>query len=76
LQLRSCDVITFHVRHNQGKMYIGHDRLCVCLSLATFPHYCMDPDVSWRMVRGASSCALLGGFAIGARVSLLWRLTT
>ena len=30
-------------------MYIGHGRLCVCvcLSLATFPHYCMDPDVIW-----------------------------
>jgi len=28
-------------------MYIGHDRLCVCLSLATFTHYCTDPDVTW-----------------------------
>ena len=26
---------------------MGHDRLCVCLSLAAFLHYCMDPDVSW-----------------------------
>jgi len=34
----------------------------VCLSLAAFPHYCTDPDVSWGMV--------LGKFAIGARVSL------
>jgi len=25
------------------------------------------------MVEGAPSCALLGGFAIGARVSLLWQ---
>jgi len=35
-------------------MYIGHGRLCVCLcvclSLATFPHYCTDPDVTWGMV--------------------------
>ena len=47
--------------------------LCVCLSLAAFPHYCTDPDVTWRNGRGSPSCALilLGGFAIGARVSLL-----
>jgi len=36
-------------------MYIGHGRLCVCLSLSAFPHYCTDPDVSWGN-------ALLGGF--------------
>jgi len=37
------------------KMYSGHSRLCVCvtvylsvyLSLAACPHYCMDPDVTW-----------------------------
>jgi len=29
-------------------MYVGHGRLCVCLSLATFPHYCTDPDVTCR----------------------------
>jgi len=37
-------------------MYIGHARLCVCLSvclsLAAFPYYCMDPDVTWRNGRG------------------------
>jgi len=22
---------------------------CVCLSTAAFPHYCMDPDVTWAM---------------------------
>jgi len=43
----------------------------VCLSLAAFPHYVMDPDVTWGMVEVPSGCALLGGFAIGARVSLL-----
>ena len=35
-------------------MYTGHGRLCVCLSvclsLAAFPHYCTDQDVSWGMV--------------------------
>ena len=29
-------------------MYSGHGRLCVCLSLSAFPHYCTDPDVSWE----------------------------
>jgi len=33
------------------------------------PHYCADPDVTWGMVGGAPSCALLGGFAIGVRLS-------
>jgi len=41
-------------------MYIGHGRLCVCLSLAAFPLHCTDPDVTLV----PSSCALLGGFAI------------
>jgi len=35
-------------------MYIGHGRLCVCvsiyLSLAAFPHYCTDPDVTLGMI--------------------------
>ena len=29
----------------------------------------------WGIVWGAASCALLGGFAVGARVSLLWQHT-
>jgi len=33
-------MITFHVSHTGHEMYIGHTRLCVCLSLAAFPHYC------------------------------------
>jgi len=52
-------------------MYIGHGRLCVCLSLAAFAHYYTDPNVTWRMVGVPSSCALLGGYAIGARIVLL-----
>ena len=36
--------------------------------------YIRDEDVTWGNGRGCSpSCALLGGFAIGARVSLLWQ---
>jgi len=46
---------------------------CVSLSLAVFPHYYTDPDVSWGRVGVSFSCALLGGFAIGAWVSLLWQ---
>jgi len=45
-------IITFHMRHSRGKMYIGHDQHCVCLSLATFSHYCMDPDVTCGSDRG------------------------
>jgi len=62
---------TFRVSRRRCEMYIGHVCLSVCLILATFPHYCMDPDVTWRMVGGAPSCALLGGLAICAWVSLL-----
>ena len=51
-------------------MYCGHARLC--LSAAVRPHYCTDPDVTWGVVEAAPSSALLGGFAIGAWVALLW----
>ena len=47
--------------------------VCVCLSLAACPHYCTDPDVTWGIIGMPPSCALLGGFATGARVSLLWQ---
>jgi len=54
-------------------------RLCVCLSVClsavACPHYCTDPDVIWATVAGAPSCALLGGFPVGVRVSLLRRHT-
>ena len=44
-----CVVITFHMRHCRGEMYVGHARLCVCLFLAAFPHYCTDLDLSrWK----------------------------
>jgi len=58
------------VSRRRREMYSGHARLCVCmpvcLSAAACPHHCMDPDVTWGMVGGAPSCALLGGFAIDA----------
>jgi len=44
----------------------------VCLSLAACPQYCTDPDVTLGNGRGGpSNCALFGGFAINAGVSLL-----
>ena len=65
-------LIIFRVRRSWGERYIGHGRLCACLSLAVFPHYCTDPDVTWKNGTGVpSNSALLGRFAIGARVSLL-----
>ena len=70
-------LVTFRVRRSRGEMYIGHDRLCLCVCqcqyIAAFPHYCTGPDVTWGMVGVSPGCALLGWFAIGARVSLLWQ---
>ena len=51
-------IITFCVSRRRRKMYCGHVRLClsvcvcVCLSAAVCPHYCTDPDVTWRSGRG------------------------
>jgi len=41
-------VVTVRVSCRRREMYTGHARLPVCLSLAAFPHYCTDPDVTWR----------------------------
>jgi len=52
------DFITFCVSRRRREMYCGHRRLCVCvcvsvcLSAAVRPHYCADPDVTWRSGRG------------------------
>jgi len=58
------EVTTFRVSRRRREMYIGYARLrvclSVCLSLAAFPHYCTDADVTWGNGRGAPSCALLG----------------
>jgi len=67
-----CSYYTFRMRHSRGEMYSGHGRLCVCLSLAAFPHYCTDPDVTWNGRRCYYGCALLSRFTISGRVSLLW----
>jgi len=36
-------------------VYWSRESVCrsVCLSLATFPHYCTDPNVTWGTVVGA-----------------------
>jgi len=50
--------------------------MSVCLSFAAFPYYCTDPDVTSGNGAGLwvpSSCALLGGFAIGAWPAFLWQ---
>jgi len=59
-------------------MYSGHGRLCVCvslcLSLAAFSHILHEPGcklLEFGIIGVPSTCALLGGFAIGGRVSLL-----
>ena len=50
--------VTFCVSRRRRKMYCGHARLSVCLSVclsaAVRPHYCTDPDVTWGHGRGCS----------------------
>jgi len=48
-------------------------RASVCLSAAICPHYYMDPDVTWGHGRGCPLVVHYWGFAIGARVALLWQ---
>jgi len=56
-----CIIITFCVSRRRRKMYCGHARLCVSLSVcvsvwvsaAVRPHYCADPDVTWAVVEAA-----------------------
>ena len=46
-------IITFCVSRRRRKMYCGHLCLCVCQSVrGRMPHYCTDPDVTWRSGRG------------------------
>jgi len=67
------------VSRRRREMYCGHARLCVCLSVCPRPH--AHTIARTRMQLGGvvddapvpPSCALLGGFAIGARVVLLWQ---
>jgi len=62
-------------------MYCGHACLCVCLYVSVCVFVCLSvcprpyayTDVTWGMVEAVPSCALLGGFANGKRVALLWQ---
>jgi len=74
LQLNKCflQLFTFRTSRRQREMYrySGHARLCVCvciylcvclcvyLSLAAFPHYCTDLNVTWKDGRVPRSYAL------------------
>ena len=55
------------MRHRRGQMCIGHGHMCmciclsVCLSLVAFPHYCTDPDVTWR---NGSGCPLVVHYCV------------
>jgi len=60
LGVRYYDFVTFRVRRSRGEMYIGHGvcesvSVCVsvCLFLAEFQRYCMDPDVTWGWGNGS-----------------------
>ena len=57
-------------------MYSDHPRLCVSVSVCLRPHAITllhGPGCNLGIVGDAPSCALLGGFASGARVALLWQ---
>jgi len=53
-------------------MDIGSGRLCVPGRIVTLLH---GPGCNLGMVGDGSGCALLGGFATSALVSLLWQHT-
>ena len=74
-RMRGCKWVYYISRVVDNAKWIVVMAVCVsiCLSLATFPHYCTDPDLTCRIVGVPSSCALLCRFAIGARVLILWQ---
>ena len=47
---RHCRFITFYVSRRSREMNCGHAFLCVSLSAAACPHYCIDPGVTWGYV--------------------------
>jgi len=75
-------LFAFRVRRSRDEMFIGHGRLCVsvsvCLSVPRrIPTLRNGPGCNLRKwKRVPSSGALFGGFAIGARVSLIWQHST
>jgi len=68
-------IITFRVSRRRREMYSGHGHLCICLCVSvprrmrTLLH---EPRCNLEKWQGVPpSCALLGGFAIVAQVSLI-----
>ena len=56
-------------RHENEEMCSGHGRLCVCVCLSVprrIPALLRKPGCNLGMVWVPASCALLGGFAVGA----------
>ena len=48
-------LITFRIKHSQARCIVMTAvcvSVCVCLSLASFIHYCTGPDVTLRNGRG------------------------
>jgi len=55
-------------------MYSGHARLSVCLPVrGRMPTQLHGPGCNLGVVGMSPIYALLGGFAIGARIALLWQ---
>ena len=70
-------IITFCVSRRRREMYCGHVRLCMCVCVSVrgcTPTLLHGPGCNLGQWQGMPpSCALLGGFAIGARVAFLWQ---
>jgi len=64
--------MTFCVSRRRRKMYCGHARVCLSVR-GRMPTLLHGPGCNLVVVGIPPSCALLGGFAIGARVALLWQ---
>jgi len=65
--------VTFRMSHRRREMYTSHALLCVSVHgrMPTLLHGPGSYLGEWQGV--LPTCALLGGFAIGARVALLWQ---
>ena len=56
-------------------MYIGHDRLSVCLFGAAFPHYYMHPDVTLWKGKGCTLVAIGTSFVAMATYMYMYTCT-
>jgi len=71
---KSC-IVTFRVSRRRREMYIVHASLSVCVSVSTVPRriptLLHGPGCNLGNGTGCPLVVHYGGFAIGARVSLL-----